>query len=126
MIMALLAGFLLLLGAFFVLLAAVGLFRLPDLYLRMQAATKASTFGVIAMMLAVAAHFGDAATSVEVALVIVFFLLTSPVAAHAIGRAAYLAGVELWKETRLDELRRDFDRGAGPECEGVPPRGSGK
>lgn len=105
-----LAGVLLVIGAVFTLLAAVGVLRLPDVYLRMQAATKASTFGIIALMLGVAAHFADAPTAMTAGLVIVFFLLTAPVAAHVIGRAAYFAGVERWEGTVTDELAAAHDR----------------
>jgi multicomponent Na+:H+ antiporter subunit G len=102
--MTLLAAFCLLAGAAFVLIAAVGVLRMPDLYLRMQASTKGATLGVSAMALAVGLHFGDLETAITAVLVIGFFFLTAPVAAHVIGRAAYRVGVPLWRETRHDDL----------------------
>ncbi|MCC7423676.1 MAG: monovalent cation/H(+) antiporter subunit G [Planctomycetaceae bacterium] len=96
---------LLVLGAFFMLLAGVGVARLPDLFMRLQAATKASTLGVGCMLMAVAIHFQDLAVTTRAVLVIAFFCLTAPVGAHLIARAAYAAGVPLWEGTITDEMR---------------------
>lgn len=74
----LLVVFLVLLGAAFGLLAAVGIARMPDLYTRMQSATKAGTLGVACVVLGAAVHFRTAATTVEAALVIVFLFATAP------------------------------------------------
>jgi multicomponent Na+:H+ antiporter subunit G len=95
---------LLLVGSLFMLLAGVGVFRLPDLFMRMQAATKAATLGAGCMLMAVAVHFGDLAVTTRCVLVTAFVFLTAPVAAHVIGRAAYSVGVPLWKGTIVDEL----------------------
>jgi len=92
-------------GAIFTLLAAIGVLRLPDLFTRMQASTKSATLGVACMMVATLTHFGDLAVGARALLVIAALFLTAPVAAHAIGRAAYLRGVELWDGTMFDELR---------------------
>lgn len=100
---------LLILGAIFMLLAALGLARMPDLFNRMQAATKAVTLGVGCTFLAVAVHFGEAGVSFRVFLIIAFFFLTTPVAAHMIGRAAYFVGVRLWEGSVIDELRGRYD-----------------
>ena len=97
-------------GATLMLLAAVGVLRMPDLYSRMQAATKASTLGSGCLLLAVAVHFADLAITVRVLLIVVFILLTAPVSAHMIGRAAYFVGVPHWKGTTVDELRGRYDR----------------
>ncbi len=94
------AAFLLLIGAGFMLIAALGVLRMPDLMLRLQAGTKASTLGIACTALGAAAHFRDAETTITAGLVITFFLLTAPVAGHIIGRAAYLTGIRLLPETR--------------------------
>ena len=91
-------------GSSLVLLAAVGVVRLPDLYTRMHASTKPATLGVSLMVLALALHVGELGISVRAALIVFFFLLTSPVAAHRLGRAAYRSGVRPWTRTRCDEL----------------------
>lgn len=96
-------------GAFFLLLAGVGVLRMPDLFSRMQAATKAATLGAGLMLLAVATHFDDLGTTIRAVLVAAFFFLTAPVAAHMIGRAAYFIGVPLWEGTITDELRGRYD-----------------
>jgi multicomponent Na+:H+ antiporter subunit G len=101
----------LVIGASFLLLASIGIIRMPDLYSRIQAATKASTLGVGCIILALAIHFGDVGVSVRALLVIAFFFLTAPVAAHVIGRAAYFVGVPLWERTIIDELRGHYDAG---------------
>lgn len=96
-------------GAGFLLLAAIGVIRMPDLYSRIQAATKASTLGVGCIIFGLAVHFNDIGISIRALLVIAFFFLTSPVAAHVIGRAAYFVGVPLWEGTIVDELRGRYD-----------------
>jgi multicomponent Na+:H+ antiporter subunit G len=100
---------LMLTGGAFLLLAAVGIIRMPDLYSRIQAATKAATLGVGCIILALAIHFVDLGITVRALLVIAFLFLTQPVAAHMIGRAAYFVGVPLWENTIMDELRGRYD-----------------
>jgi multicomponent Na+:H+ antiporter subunit G len=103
-----LSSVLLVLGAAFMLLAAVGLVRMPDLFTRVQATAKAATLGAGLMMLAVAVHFGELGVTTRALTVIVFLFLTAPVAAHVMGRAAYLIGVPMWK-TERDDLRGRYD-----------------
>jgi multicomponent Na+:H+ antiporter subunit G len=93
------------LGATVMLLAAVGVLRMPDLYSRMQAATKASILGAGCLLLAAAVHFADLAITARAVSIIVFIFLTAPVSGHMIGRAAYFVGVPLWEGTVFDELR---------------------
>lgn len=100
---------LMIIGAVFMLLAAIGVVRMPDLYLRMSATSKAATLGVICVMLAAALHFNDFAITARIVAIIVFLILTAPVAAHKIARAAYLAGPDLWPGTRCDELQGRYD-----------------
>jgi multicomponent Na+:H+ antiporter subunit G len=116
-----LSAALLLVGAGFLLLAAVGIARLPDLFNRMQAATKAATLGISCILLAVALRMGDAGLTLRCILTIIFFLLTAPVAAHMIGRAAYFVGVPLWKGTIADELQGQYDLKTHTLSAGAPP-----
>jgi monovalent cation/proton antiporter MnhG/PhaG subunit len=97
-------------GAAFALLAGAGLLRMPDLFTRMQAATKASTLGIGCIVLAVAVHFGELSITTRALAVAAFVFLTAPVAAHMIARAAYFVGVPLWEGTIVDELRGQYDR----------------
>ena len=98
------AAGLILLGGAFILISALGLLRMPDLYMRMHAATKAGTLGAGLMLGALAVFFGGLGVVAEALAVIIFLLLTAPVAAHVLGRASYRSGVTLWEETRFDEL----------------------
>ena len=75
-------------GAIFCLIASLGVFRMPDLYTRMQAAAKSSTLGVVCIILSVAIHFGDTGVTTRAMLVIVFLFLTAPVSAHMMAKAA--------------------------------------
>ncbi len=93
-------------GAGFVALAAVGLLRLPDLYTRMHAVTKATTFGMGLLLLASALEAWRAQVlPVAELLVLVFVFLTNPVGAHLLARAAYLSGLPM-REGSLDEMGR--------------------
>jgi len=102
-------GAMLLVGASFMLLAAVGLLRLPDLLTRMHATTKAAALGVILIMLASAMHFAEVGVVARSLAIIVFILITAPIAAHVIGRAGYFVGSRLWSGTVKDELRPNYD-----------------
>lgn len=104
-----LTAVLLVVGAIFMFLAALGVARMPDLFTRMQTATKAVTLGVGCTFLAVAVHFAEAEVTFRVVLIIAFFLLTAPVSAHMIVRAAYIVGVSLWEKSVVDELRGQYD-----------------
>ena len=97
---------LLLIGSLFMLLSAIGIIKMPDLFTRMHAATKVGTVGVSGIVLAVAVHFEQMKVAAPALLIIVFFLATAPIAAHMIGRAAYEMGVELWKGTVIDEWKK--------------------
>jgi len=100
---------LLLAGASFMVLAAIGILRLPDLPTRMHASTKAGAMGTILIMAGVALHFAESAVVARAIAFIVFILLTAPIAAHVIGRAGYFTGIALWSGTTKDELRERYD-----------------
>ena len=91
-------------GALFAVAAALGVLRLPDVLIRMHASTKAGTLGCGLILAAVAVHFGETGIVARAVAAIVFLMITAPIAAHMIGRAAYRAGVPLWKGTVIDEL----------------------
>lgn len=99
-------------GATLAVLAAVGVLRMPDLFTRMQAAAKASTMGLGCLLIGTAIELGDGASVARVVSIAAFIMLTSPVAAHAVARAAYLTDVPLWSGTVLDERREDEDQEA--------------
>lgn len=112
---------LMLTGAFFMFLAGLGMLRMPDLFLRMSSTAKAGTLGAGLILLAASIHFDNFSIATRAIAISVFLLLTAPVAAHMIGRAAYFDGVPLWKGTVLDELRGHYRASTHAlETEGVP------
>lgn len=99
-----LGSLLVLVGAAFVLMGAVGLVRLPDFFLRTSAVTKAATLGLGLLLGGTAVHAGVPGLFSRAIAIFVFVLLTTPVAGHVLGRAAYRAGVPLWFGTGTDEV----------------------
>ena len=92
-------------GPVFALLAALGVLRLPDVFTRMQASTKASTLGLGCLLTGAALQLGDFGSLIRLVSIGAFILVTTPVAGHVIARAAYLADVPLWEGTVVDERR---------------------
>jgi multicomponent Na+:H+ antiporter subunit G len=113
------------LGIALMVVAGIGLLRMPDLLTRMHASSKAGTLGAALVLVAVAVQFSDAAVTVRALLVCVFLLLTAPIASHVIARAAYRAGVPLSPDTFTDEpaaeMFRAAESGSGESDGGVPP-----
>jgi multicomponent Na+:H+ antiporter subunit G len=92
----LIAGILLLVGGAFTLIAGIGIMRLPDVFIRMHASTKVGTLGSGLILAGVAVFFGDNIVTFKSLLVVLFLLLTAPIGAHMIGRAALRTGVKPW------------------------------
>ncbi len=103
------AALLQLLGAGFMLIAALGLYRMPDLLTRMHATTKAGVLGAGLMLLGLLFLHPEVHTAVRVIAIVGFTVLTAPIAAHVIGRAGYFSGVALWEGTIKDELKGRYD-----------------
>ena len=99
----------LLLGSGLMLLAAIGIVRLPDLPTRMHATTKAGALGTSLIMLGVLLAFNEAYVTARVIAIICFIMLTAPVAAHVLGRAGYFLGAPLWEHTVVDMLKENYD-----------------
>src|SRR5690554_5917374 len=98
------------LGALFILIAALGVYRMPDFYTRLSVTVKAATIGVGCILGAAAFHFSDFAVTTKVFAVIFFLLITSPVGAFLIARVAYITGVKLWDKSIHDELKGNFEK----------------
>ena len=107
MIMTILVAICLVSGAFFMLLAAIGILKLPDLYQRLHASSKAATLGVTLLLLGAAIHSGDMGVISRCLMAIIFFILTAPVGAHLITRAAYHHGEPLAPGTLSDDWAED-------------------
>ena len=113
-------------GTIFMLIAAIGLLRLPDLYTRMHAVTKAGTLGVGLLLVSAAVAFGDISVITRALVALLFVLLTAPVSAHMIGRAGYLGNVKLWEGTAFDDWGGSYDtlRREGEEEAPAPTSGA--
>jgi len=98
------------LGTVFALLAAVGLIRMPDTYLRISVNTKAATLGVGLLLGASAIYFGDVAISTRVLAIIIFIFLTAPIGGHLLGRTAYFTGNKLCDQTHIDDLKGKYNK----------------
>ena len=101
------ANIAILIGVLFVLFGSVGLVRLPDLYNRLQAATKCVTMGTCSILLGIIISQGFSPVSLKALLCIVFILLTNPTAAHALAHAAHTSGVKLWDKSVCDKYAED-------------------
>lgn len=98
---------LLLVGTLFIVVAGIGLVRMPDVFLRMSATTKASTLGIVCVIAASVLYFGDAAIALRGLAIALFLTLTTPIAAHMVGRAASAdPAVCVWEGTVVDERER--------------------
>lgn len=96
-------------GSLFVLLAAIGIIRMPDFYLRVSVTTKAATLGIGLLLLGAAVFFNETSVTSKVIAIIFFLLLTAPVSAHMIGRSSYFIRTKLWKKTLFDEMKGQYE-----------------
>jgi multicomponent Na+:H+ antiporter subunit G len=100
-----------LIGVFFTLLSAIGVLRLPDVYSRVHAAGKSSTFGVIFLMIATFLYFlPEGIVNVKILLAILFVFITAPLSALMINRSSYRIGVRLEKNAVQDDLKEMYDK----------------
>ncbi len=105
-------------GALFDLLGCIGLVRLPDIYNRLQAATKCVTLGTCFILFGVFFWSGFSAMGAKALLCAAFILLTSPTAAHALARGAHISGVKLWEKSLMDKFAEDEEgKSAGGKVE---------
>lgn len=109
------AVLLILFGSIVSVISALGLIKLPDVYTRSHAASKSSTFAVLACLLGAFIYFWvvDGYVSIRLILGIIFVFITSPVAGHLICRAAYRANVPLAEGSGEDELKPVLFGGEG-------------
>ncbi|MEO1238611.1 MAG: monovalent cation/H(+) antiporter subunit G [Pseudomonadota bacterium] len=91
-----LIGCLLLLGGAFAVVGSLGLVRMQDVLIRMHSSSKIGTLSTMLTVLGAAIWFNDMGVTVRVILIVLFLLLTAPIASHMIGRAAVAIGVPLW------------------------------
>lgn len=94
-------------GLAFDVFGCIGLTRFPDVYNRLQAATKCVTLGTCSILFGTFLIVGFTAAGIKALLCMVFLVLTAPVAAHAIARAAHQSGVKLWPGSVVDRYAED-------------------
>jgi multicomponent Na+:H+ antiporter subunit G len=98
------------LGVIFDLFGCIGLVRLPDVYNRLQAATKCVTLGTCGIMFGTFVMEGFNGLGVKALLAIPLIFITAPTAAHALARGAHISGVRLWPKSVCDEYAQDKNR----------------
>jgi len=96
-------------GACAILIASIGIWRMPDFYLRLSVTVKAATLGSGLLLLSAAIFFPQTSVTTKAIATIFFLILTAPVSGHMIGRAAYFIGTPLWKGTVRDDLEGMYD-----------------
>lgn len=96
-------------GAVFVLIASIGIVRMPDFYTRLSITIKAATLGIGCILTAAAIHFAEFSTTTKVLAIVFFLFITSPVAAFLIARSAYIIGIKLWDKSVVDELQDKYN-----------------
>ncbi|GAA1730540.1 hypothetical protein GCM10009766_08100 [Microcella frigidaquae] len=108
-ILDLMAAALLVVAALLTLAAAIGLWRLPDPLSRLHAGTKPQILGLTLVVIAIALSLRDPVVLLLLVPVVVFQLLTAPIAAHMVGRAGYRNGDFDPAQLVVDELADDID-----------------
>lgn len=91
-------------GSVVTFVAALGVLRLPDFFMRMHAATKAGVVGPSLLLVAAGFYDPSLSTWIKIFLAILFLLTTTPIAGHLIGKAGFVGGVELWGGTVRNDL----------------------
>lgn len=89
-----------LVGSIFLFLGALGIYRMPDLYNRLQAGTKASTLGAMSVVLGVGLLQPD--WLVKLIIIILFIGFANPLSSHALARASYRAGIKPYFKNEID------------------------
>jgi len=102
-----------LVGAIFLFLGALGIFRMPDVYNRMQTGTKATTLGSILFMTGIAVGFSNCTCITKIIILILFIIFTNPISSHALARAAHFIKIPLTEKSVKDCLKNDEEETEG-------------
>ncbi|MEM8550685.1 MAG: monovalent cation/H(+) antiporter subunit G [Verrucomicrobiota bacterium] len=105
-----LASFFIIAGACFGVVAGLGVVRMPDIYCRMHAATKAGAFGTALLLIGLVIAMPSLRTAILSVMIVAFFYLTAPIAAHMIGRVALTRGVSIWKPKSLRQSEHPAEK----------------
>jgi multicomponent Na+:H+ antiporter subunit G len=98
------------LGILFDLFGCIGLIRLPDVYNRLQSATKCVSLGTCGIMFGIFLMEGFTSLGVKALVAIPFIFVTAPTAAHALARGAHIAGVPLWQKSVCDAYEKEKEQ----------------
>ena len=109
-------------GSVVTFIAALGVLRLPDFFMRMHAATKAGVVGPSLLLMGAGFYEPSLSAWIKIALAILFLLMTTPIAAHLLGKAGFVGGVRLWEGTARNDLNEVLP--ASSFTEALPPRGA--
>ncbi len=105
--MTLIADILLVIGSAFIAIGSLGLLRMPDVYNRLQAGTKAVTLGSMSVLLGIGLHHPD--WWAKLLLIAGFILFTNPVGSSTIARAARIAGIKPWRAEGLPQQQQETE-----------------
>jgi len=106
--LAIIGDVLIIIGATFLMLGALGIIRMPDVYNRLQAGTKATTLGAMSLILGVG--FINTSFLLKSLILIVFIALSNPISSSTIARASHKAGISLYKKSVVDKCRDNTDK----------------
>ncbi|MEK6476765.1 monovalent cation/H(+) antiporter subunit G [Catalinimonas sp. 4WD22] len=98
-----LAAICILSGVLFMMIASIGILRFPDFYIRMSVVTKASTVGLGLLLTGVGIYFNTIETIIKTISISIFIVLSSPISAHVIAKAASLIRVPFWNQTNMED-----------------------
>jgi multicomponent Na+:H+ antiporter subunit G len=110
-------------GLFFMFVGALGVYRFPDAYNRVHAASKCTTLGLTGLLVAACFSIGDPVIVSKALITIAFTFVATPVGSHLISKAAHHAGAPMWDRTLSDELAEDKarpDMAASDDLIGIP------
>lgn len=97
-------------GIIFILISAVGIIRMPDVYCRMSVVAKSVAMGIGLILIGVIIHFNTTSILLKAAIIFIFLMFSLSVAAHVIGLAAYMDKTPLSRQTFLDELASKYKK----------------
>ena len=97
-------------GAFFLMVSALGLLRLPDFYARTHAVGKSETLGSILVLIGLAVHNGWELGTVKILIILFFVLIANPTATHAIARAALRTGRQPWTRQKPEKKTKEAEQ----------------
>lgn len=106
--MVIIGDILILIGSTFLMLGALGIVRMPDVYNRLQTGTKATTLGAMSLILGVGLI--NSSFLLKSLILIVFIALSNPISSSTIARASHKAGIQLYKKSVVDKCEENVDK----------------